>query len=250
MNLNTGKPKDIGLDVIQKEVKRLQDRATTLQSKAIVRMDANVEKAGSEVEIIKISTQSIERIMIEELRPAVNETRSLVREIRWKMDVYAKATRSDIQMNGVGTRKPKPYGEILLAPISSSNGIRIRKPKPHVDPMGSFHIFGRCGNFTEVDIGEFKEDLIGPMIELTRQMNNISPKQWEKVNRPLGLAMAFFSKGVFEILQGLRERPASYEYILNSSMSQNKRITMQLDWFPQGKAPMHYDLSMITDIQS
>ena len=87
MNPNTEKPNDIGLDVIQKEVKRLQGRATTLQSKAIVRTDANVEKTGSVVDRIKISTQSIERIMIEELRPIMNETRNLVRESRWKMDV-------------------------------------------------------------------------------------------------------------------------------------------------------------------
>ena len=47
----TGKPKAIGLEDIEKEVKRLQGRATTLQSKVIVRTDANVERTGSMVDI-------------------------------------------------------------------------------------------------------------------------------------------------------------------------------------------------------
>ena len=103
----TGKPKDIGLEDIKKEIKRLQGRATTLQSKAIVRTDANVEKTGSMVDMLQVSTQNIERIMIEELRPVMNETYCLVRETRLTMEVYGKATRSNIQTSAIGLRKPE-----------------------------------------------------------------------------------------------------------------------------------------------
>ena len=100
------KAKNFSLDDVQKEVKRLEDRAMTLKNKAIVRTDTNVENIRLEVEIIKITTQNTERMMIEELRPIMNETRNLAQETRWKMDVYAKATKSSIPINGTGIRKP------------------------------------------------------------------------------------------------------------------------------------------------
>ena len=149
MNPKTEKPNVFGLDIIQKEVKRLQDRATKLQSRAIIRTDARVEKTGSEVDIIKLSTQNIQSILIKELRPIMHETRSLVHETHWKMDLYANATRSNIGTFGL-VRHESEY---------------------HVFPMGTYIIFGRRINFIVL-----RKELETMGVRFSRRLSSISPE--------------------------------------------------------------------------
>ena len=233
MNPNTEKPNDIGLDVIQKEVKRLQGRATTLQSKAIARTDANVEKTGSVVDRIKISTQSIERIMIEELRPIMNETRNLVRESRWKMDVYAKATRSDIQTDEIGTWEPEMG----------------------VDPTFRIVIGGKLGGRgTCWDVRDPGE-LMDSMWEVIRRIGINKPGLGKKLYGPFGLrsevALALFSEGVEAVTQVVGERYANarYRQYVECDPTTGDMI-LKLHWLPMCKTPIHYDLFRNTDISN
>ena len=152
----TGKPKDIGLDDIEKEVKRLQGRATTLQSKAIVRTDANVVKTGSVIEMLNISTQNMERIMTEELRPVMNETHNLVREIRLNMDDCTGGTISIITKEG----------------------------STYVNPMWSTAICGERGRYIKWEMERSRKKLMGPMLELTKQMSISTIELWEQDDCP------------------------------------------------------------------
>ena len=226
MNPKTEKPDNFGLDVIQKELKRLQDRATTLQSQAIVRTDANVEKTGAVVDIIKITTQSIEKIMIEEIRPVMNETRNLVRETRWRTDVHAKALRS----------------------CDQPNGIVIPEPETHVEPRAAYLIFGRYGEFNERKIGKLREDLIGPMAKITKRLNSVSPELWAEEDYPLEMAMGVFANGALNALHAIKEKPVEYTIQGTRTSRTRNSILMVLEWSPQRKAPMQYFLSTISDI--
>ena len=226
MKPKTKKLNNFGLDVIQKEIKRLQDRATTLQSKAIVRTDANVEKTGAVVDIIKITTQSIERIMIEEIRPAITETRNLVRETRWRTDVHAKALRSGDQPNG------------LVTP----------KPETHVEPRGAYLIFGYYGEFDERIVGKLREELIGPMAKVTRRLNTVSPELWALEDYPLEMALDVFDNEALNALRAIKARPVEYTIQSMRSSRTMNYIMMILEWIPQGKAPMQCFLSTISDI--
>lgn len=213
------KAKNFYLDNVQKEVKRLEDRAMTLKNKAIVRTNTSVEKIRLEVDIIKISTQNSQRMMIEALCPVMNETHNLVRETRWKMDVYAKATRSDLPTNGIGARKPQA----------------------RVARMGSYTIMGRGGKFSGRNFGKFREDLISPMVELIRQMNSVTPEPSELVDWPLTVFISIFTKELSETLQ-------YPEFTLAMVGGDGDEITIRLHYYPQCKVPMHYDLFAITDI--
>ncbi len=189
LNPKTEKSNDIGLDIIQKEVKRLQGRATTLQSKAIVRTDANVEKTGSVVDKLKISTQSVERMMTEELRPVMNETRNLVRETLWRMDVYAKTTRSDTRTNAMGTPKPGTNANAVCWIV----------------------INGRFSRLLRWEIEELGEDVMGPMVKIIMQMITATPELWEENcpwDRVCETAHTVFWKGMQAILEAVGERHA------------------------------------------
>ena len=149
MNPKTEKPNNFGLDVIQEEVKRLQDRATTLQSKAIVRTDANVEKTGAVVDIIKLSTQNIQSMLVKELCPVMHETRNLVQERHWRMDLYANATRAD-----VGTV-----------------GFVSHNPRFHMFPKGTYIVFGRVISFIIL-----RKELSASGVYSSRRLGSISPE--------------------------------------------------------------------------
>ena len=219
MNPKTEKPNDIGLDVIEKEVKRLRGRATTLQSKAIVRTDAKVEKTGHVVDIIKISTQNIERIMIEELRPVMNETRNLVRETRWKMDAYAKATRSNIPTIGVG----------------------IRKPGTNAGPLFRIAIGGKYERFIIYGAGDL-EELTDFMIKVIRPVSERYPGLWRRMYSPFALSLdptlILLSNGVEVITQAINERYANSQYRQNFGVDPTTGdIMMNLHWLPMCKTP-------------
>ena len=187
MNPKTEKLNDIGLDAIQKEVKRLQGRATTLQSKAIVRTDANVEKTGSVVNKIKISTQSIERMMTEELRPVMNETRNLVRETRWRTDIYAEATRSDTHANAMG----------------------ILKSGTNVNAVCWIVINGRFPKTVRWDIEGSGEEYLGPMVKAIMQVITVTPELWAEDcpwGRVCETAHTVLWKGMQAILEAISDR--------------------------------------------
>lgn len=220
MKPKTEKTNNFGLDVIQKEIKRLQDRATTLQSRAIVRTDANVEKTGAVVDIIRISTQTTERIMIEELRPVMNETRNLVQEILWKVDVYAKATRSDIGTFGF---------------------VRHDSKESYVFPKGIYVFFGRHISFLVS-----KEVIHATGIHLSRRLSSISPEQWEGINCHLYVATGWSSNEGFMLG---RERHANDKCLQNLAMDPSTTVLiMLLYWSPQGKVPIKHDLTTNTDV--
>ena len=207
-----------------------------------------MEKTGSVVDTIKISTQRIERIMIDELRPAMNETRNLVQETRWKMDVYAKATRSDTQTNGIGTRKPEPYVEIPCAHISSSYGSEARKPETNVNPVCSILVMGWYGKFMGGDVGDQQEELLGPRDKLKRQINSTTPEQWEEMNCSFGLrlrtALTLFSQGVAKITQAIDKRRVDSQYQQAIELDPTTGdIVIHLWWLPACRTPRPYDFS-------
>ena len=244
MNPKTGKPNDFGLDVIQKEVKRLQDRATTLQSKAIVRTDANVEKTGSMVDIIKYSTQDIQGILTKELRPVIDETRSLVQETLWKMDLYAKTTRADIETVGSVSQESEfnPYAKTTRADIETVGFISHRL-ECHEFPVGTYIIFGKYIAFVVL-----RRELSATEIFFARRSSSISPKQWEGINCHLYKAR---SRNCNENRYFWGERHADDECLQNLAMDPSTTImVMLLYWSPQGKAPIKYDLTTNTDISN
>ena len=250
MILKTGKPKDLGLDDIQKEVKRLQGRASTLQSKAIVRTDVNVEKTGCAVTIIKNNTHNIERILVEELRPVINETHHLVRETRlrmgshakgnWLADFYAKAARvSDFYARA---------DKLLDVAIVSTGIPRRPRLKRHVDPMGPLLLFGRPGECRGFKIGNLEEKSLGPMANITRKLASLTPKQWEKTDHAGIKTFFVFLEEMLKFLRAAGVRKACTPYRGTVAWEPTtRRIMMQLDWYSEGKSPIHFDDLTITD---
>ena len=248
MNPKTGKPKDIGLDNIQKEVKRLLGRATTLQSKAIVRTDVNVEKTGCAVTIIKNNTHNIERILAEELRPVINETHHLVRETRlrmgshakgnWPMGFYSKATwLTDFYARANG----------LDAGLVSTGLWRLKR---NVDPMGSLLFFGRPGEFMELILGKLQEKLMGPMANIGRQLYSTCPKQWEKSRDLRDKACALFDQELMRFLFSKAFEATKANTLYRRTVSWDpttRRILIRLDWYLECKPPIHRDDFTITD---
>ena len=211
----TEKPNNFGLDVIQKQVKRLQDRATTLQSKAIVRTDANVERTGSEVDIIKLSTQNIQNLLVKELRPVMLETHSLVQETFWKMDLYANATRSDLGTLGLVRHDPS---------------------EPLVLPMGIYFIFGE----RRINVFVAREKIAGTGALFSKRLSSISPEQWEGISCHLSFVFDSNSNREFQKRKTAGERYASAEYLQHFAMDPNtSRLWMHLPWSPQGKASIN-----------
>ena len=209
-------PNDIGLNVIQKEVKRLQARATTLQSQAIVRTDANMEKTGSVVDVINISTQSIERMIIEDLCPAIIETHNLVRETHWKVGAFALA-QSDIQNSGIANLEPGTYE----------------------DPLDSWYTFKKGEKAPDINMGIFREEVIRPMVKLQIQVNSINPEHWGEIDYPYKTVRAFLFKQIFKIILAYSDRPARSNWEFDARLSpQKNEIRMSLSYVPR-EAPMH-----------
>ena len=248
MNPKTGKPKDFGLDDIQKEVQRLQSRATTLQSKAIVRTDVNVEKTRCAMTIIKNNTHSIERILVEELRPVINETHHLVQEIRlgmgshtkanWLTDFYPKETRVThvyTRANGVG-----------VGLVSTE----IPRLKVNVDPMDSLSMFGRHGKSMELEFGNLQEKLMGPLANIRRQLNSTDPKQWEKSVDLRTKASYLFNQELMSFLFSKAFEATKANTLYRRTVPWDpttRRILIQLDWYLECKTPIHRDDFTITD---
>lgn len=249
-----GKPKDISLDDIQKEVKKLQSRATTLQSKAIVRTDANVEKTGSAVNLIKYSTQSIERIMIEELGPVIKETYHLVRETRLKLDVYTDATGSYVPTKGIATlvRETQLKMEIHAKATSSilqRNGRGLRKPERNKDLLWSFSICGNYGRCIVWTVGDLGEDPMGPMAKLMRQMIIATHGPWEELFwhfslKPYHYPIAIFNEGVAATMQASKGR------CVKTSMDEAVSWEVRNNVILKGKSPLHYDIFNINHASS
>ena len=247
MNAKTGKPKDIGLDNIKKEVKRLQGRATTLQSKAIVRTDVNVEETRCAVTTIIKNTHNIERILVEELRPVINEMHYLVQEIRLSMGSHAKENwLTDFYPKVTWVMDFRARANGLDVGLVSTKG-RLRR---NVDPMGSLLIFGRPGEFMELKLGNLQEKLIGQMANIRRQLNSTYPIQGEKsgdlrekVSYLFGqeLMMFLFSKAF-----GATKANTLYRRTVSWDLT-TRRVLMQLDWYLECKTPIHRDDFTITD---
>ena len=152
-----GENANFGLDDVQTELKTLEDRAMTLKNKAIVRTDTNIQSMRPEVETIVARAQNIEKTiehsrpkieiielraqniekMIEKLAPVLTEMRSLLRETRLLMDAIAKATKSGIQINGIGIQK------------QGTNAI----PIPVVGGCGEYGRYKKWGKITIFLIG-------------------------------------------------------------------------------------------------
>lgn len=233
----TGKPKDIGLDDIEKELKRLQGRATTLQSKAIVRTNANVEKTGCAVTIIKNNTQNIERMIVEDLRPVINETHRLVREARlgmgsyakrdWPTDFYAKATR-------IKDTHASPTG--LYLGIDSPGFPSLQRK---MAAMGSLFVFGRRGEFVGFDLGKFEEKLMGPIANVI--LNSLTPKQWEQTDHPGTKVSGLFNGEPWQFLTAAEVEKAAIPYRGTVSWNpRTRRMMMQLNLYSEGESPTHF----------
>ena len=179
-----------------------------------------MEKTGAVVDIIRISTQTTERLMIEELCPVMNETRNLVQETRWKMDVYAKATRSEIGTFGF---------------------VRHDSEENLVFPKGTYVFFGKS-----IYLMVSKEEISITRIYLSRRLSSISPELWEGISSHLGSTAPFsYPDRVFE------RRHANARYLQDFAMDPTtSRLYMRVSWFPQCKAPIEYDLSTDTDISN
>ena len=209
-------PNDIGLNAIQKEVKRLQARATTLQSQAIVRTDANMEKTASVVDVINISTQSIERMTIEELCPAIIETHNLVRETHWKVGAFALA-QADIQNSEIANLEPGTYE----------------------DPLDSWCTLRKGEKAPDINIGILREEVIRPMVKLQLQVNSINPEHWGEIDYPYKTVRDFLFKQTFKIILAYSDRPAWSTWELDVRLSpQKNKIRMNLFYVPR-EAPRH-----------
>ena len=241
MNPKTGKSKDIGLDDIQKEVKRLKSRATTLQSKAIARTDVNVQKTGCAMTIIKNNTHNIEMILVEELRPVINETHHLVRETRLRMGSYAKGN----WLTDFYARANGPY--LGIANVKNIGNPRLER---NVNPMGSLLIFGGAGEFMELILGNLQEKLMGPMASIGRQLNSTYPKQWEKLGDPRKKASILFNRELMRFMfsKGGEAKMANTPYRGTISWDPTtRRILIQLDRYLDCKSPVHCEVFTITD---
>ena len=159
--------------------------------------------------------------MIEELRPLMNETRILVRETRWKMDVYAKATRSNIE----------------------TFGFVRHETKNHVFPRGTYIVFGRHISFLVL-----RKEQSATGVLLSRRLSSISLEQWEGINCHLRVAWGSNGDEGFTLWG---ERHANAKYLQDFAMDPStSRWWMRVSWFPQSKDPIEYDLSTNTNISN
>lgn len=219
MNPKTGKPKDIGLDSIEKEVKRLQGRATTLQSKAIVRTDANVERTGSVVDILESSTQNIER--------KLHGTHQLVREMHLKMHLKM----------GINAKEPWPQ----LHP----NGCMPPMPERNVDPVGSSLIFGGYREVVGLELRKLKKELVGELARMLREHNSTTLKKWGERERSeenyLNILDNLIAMYKFRAVMR-REKLCTACRATISLEPKTRLIWIHLDWVPGGKTPVHRQL--------
>ena len=239
-----GKPKDVGLDDIEKEVKRLQGRATTLQSKAIVRTDANVEKTGCAVTIIKNNTQNIERIMIEELRPVMIETYHLVREARLGTGSYARRDWPT-DFDAEATRIKDTHASPSWLPV------RICCPGPpslqrRIAAVGSLFVFGGREGFSQFSV----EELVGMMVGAVANtiLNSLPPKQWEYTYYHGTKVSGLFSGGTWQFLIAAEEAKAAIPYRDSFSWKPGTcHAVIRIDLYAYGKSPIHCDDFTVTD---
>ena len=80
-------PADFGLKDVQSSVRKLSNRATALQSKAIARTDVNTQEVMSGMETVRISSQNTERLTVE-MYPVLVETRESVKALGAVKDAH------------------------------------------------------------------------------------------------------------------------------------------------------------------
>ena len=169
------------------------------------------------VDILKFSTQNIERIMVEELRPVMNETHHLVRETRMTMEVYGKATRSNIQTNEIGLRRLERY----------------------LSDLGSQLLIGRCGELLGYRILSWEEKLADPIIKTIRPINSTTMDQWAEKEMNPKMARDLIPWGVHKWIYHIEERYADSPHQQIVSMDYvNSTITVHLSYFRKGKFPL------------